>query len=384
MDLLMNIFFFNSIGHRVWGGGEKWMLVAALGLRARGHIVYMGGREGSLFLQKCQRHGFLTSGFKIEGDFGPVNILKLRRFFHRNRIQCVIANFNKVVRLSACAAKFMEYPVLIIARNGLPIINNTFRYKYSYRFFADKVLTNTYAIKNRYLGYGWMGNDFIKVIHNGIDVRRGFEHPPSGDRLTAKSENHPTVSIIGRLVPQKGHRYFIESAKAIHTKFPHVQFLIVGGGYLEAELKSYVCQLGIDQNVHFLGHHDNVLSVLSKTDIMALPSEEEGLPNAVMEAMLLGKPVVATDVGGVSELVVHGKTGYIVDKGNVEQLTERIIHLLNHPERCREFGKEGRTRILNHFTLDKMLNQLEMFLEVEYERKRMTYRRRWALPLRSH
>jgi len=375
----MNIFFLNSIGHNVWGGGEKWMLVAALGLQARGHTVYMGGRRDSLFLRKCRENGLSTVGLNIKGDFGPVNILKLSRFFRGQRIQCAIANFNKVVRLCACAAKLIEAPVVIIARNGLPIVNNTTRYKYTYRHFADKILTNTYAIKKKYLGYGWMDDDFITVIRNGIDTDGMKDAPTQASGLKGSPDNYRVVTLIGRLVPQKGHRYFLECAKAILGKISNVQFLIAGGGRLEDELKNYARELGIHQNVHFLGHCDDVLSVLSQTDIVALPSDEEGLPNAVMEAMLMGKPVVATDVGGTSELVVHGKTGYLVEKGNVRQLADRITHLLVNPDLQQQLGTCGKARIVQHFSTERMLNELEAFLEGEFERKRLKYRRRWGL-----
>ncbi len=339
------------------------MLTAAKGLRDRGHTIYFAGRRNSIFLANCAEAGFPVYPMNIKSDFGPVNIFKLAAFYRRNRIDVVIANFNKDVRLTGIARWLYPRPALL-ARSGLAILPNNWKYRLTYKRLVDGIITNTRAIKETYLRYQWLEEPFIRVIYNGIDtsveikvdreqLRQEFDLPEEG----------PVITSVGRLTPQKQQELFLEVAQNIHKEWPEAVFIIVGEGELRDNLKRYANELGVLDNLYMVGHQNDVNRFYAYSDIVLLTSEVEGLPNVVMEAMLAGKPVVAFDVGGIRELITSEKTGIIVPPNDIYLMTQRTLELLMRPDLRASIGKAAREYIKEHFSLDKMIRNLEIYLD---------------------
>jgi glycosyltransferase involved in cell wall biosynthesis len=357
----MNVLFQNSIREAVWGGGEKWMLTAGTGLRGRGHVVAYAGRSGSCFLDRCAEGGFPVYPMRIGSDFGLGNILRLRRIYRSRGIDAVIANFNKDVRLAGLAA--IGGPV-VVARNGLPIVQNNWRYRLTYTKLVRGIVTNTDVIKGRYLSYGWMTDGFIEVIHNGIDVEQSIDFPraevlvrhgiPDGKRI---------VGIFGRLVGQKRHDLFLEVARRILGEMPETAFLIVGEGPLEGDLRRRAAELGIEAKVLFLGFQRETMPLYSICDCVLLTSRSEGLPNAVLEAMLAGRSVVAFDVGGVAELVPDARVGIVVAAGDAGAMAARTLELLRSDAARATIGRAARERVRETFSTEQMTLLLEAWLQ---------------------
>ncbi len=357
----MNILFMNSIAPLVWGGGEKWMLTAAEGLRGRGHEITICGRKGSLFLSRCHERRIAVAPLRIGSDFGLRNILRLRRIYRERKTDVVIANFNKDVRLAGLAA--CGGGPRIVARNGLPLIQNNWRYRLTYTAFAKGILTNAEAIKRRYLSYGWFPEDFIKVIHNGIDVDQIVEFP--GPAVVAKHKipfGRPIIGIFGRLVGQKQHHLFLETAKRVAVEVSETVFIVVGEGPLEADLRRLAAELGIAEKVLFMGFQREPMPLYSVCDVVLLTSRSEGLPNVVMEAMLAARAVVAFDVGGVRELIPNEETGIVVPEGDVAGMAARAVELLRDPEARGRIGGRARARIIAEFSVGGMVGELEGWL----------------------
>jgi len=192
-----------------------------------------------------------------------------------------------------------------VARNGLPILENNWRYRWTYRYLVDGIITNTNAIKNRYLSYGWLPKEFIQVIYNGIDIdqEKNFEKKAILEEFQLPPEKK-IVGIFGRLVKQKQHNLFLEAAQKILEGFRNVHFIIVGDGPLR--------------------------NTIEKQIRSQLTSEDEGLPNVVMEAMLTGTPVVAFDVGGVRELINSDEVGYVVPSNDTQLMAVKTLKLLEN------------------------------------------------------
>lgn len=365
----MNIFFMNSVGINSWGGGEKWMLTTAIGLRDRGHRIYFCGQKGSLFLDKCLQSGFETFPLKIKSDISIPNIVRLAGFFRQHEVDAVIANFNKEVRLAGIAGYFGGKPV-VVARNGLAILPNKAIYKYTYQLLADGMITNTGAIKNKYLGYGWLPEDFIRVIHNGIHM--AGEAPLDGAALREKlnlPDQRPVLGIFGRLVPQKQHTVFLEVAARLLAEWPTAIFLIVGDGPLKDDICKYAAELGILDSVYLVGFRERVSDLYAYCDVVLLTSVVEGLPNVVIEAMLAGCPVVAFDVGGVPELICSEKTGRVVPPNDIVLMCEKTSDLLASPAERAAIGQAARKFIQDHFSLEKMVDEVELYLRELQDRK---------------
>jgi len=365
----MNVLFLNSIGADVWGGGEKWMLVAATGLQARGHVVSFCGRPASVLLQRSAEAGLATHPLAIRGDFGPGTLLRLRRILRRTAAHVVIANFNKDVRLAGLAARFGTGAV-VLARNGLPILPDNWRYRLTYRRLVSGIITNTVAIKNQYLAYGWLTDDFISVIHNGIDSSQPV-HFPRREVLGHFDlpDGRPLVGLFGRLVGQKQPTRFLDVADGVLGVQPDALFLVVGDGPLRTQTEEHARRLGIDGSVRFLGFQRDVLPLCSICDLVLLTSLKEGLPNAVQEAMLAGRAVVAFDVGGVRELIPDHRFGRVVPLDDVRAMTSETIALLQSSALRAEIGARARARISEEFALDVMIDRLEELLPLKLRQR---------------
>lgn len=201
----------------------------------------------------------------------------------------------------------------------------------------------------------------VKVVYNGVAVL-----PPcdTADVDQCRKDldlpkGHHVVGVVGNLYPVKGHQYLIASIPAVLARCPNTTFIFAGRGQLEAELKAQAHQLGVDGHVRFLGLRQDIPRILALLDIFVLPSLSEGLSMAILEAMVAGKPVIATDVGGNPELVEDGKTGCLVPPQNSQALADRLVLLLTDKERALYFGKNGQLRAQGRFSLQTMVHEYQ-------------------------
>ncbi len=199
----------------------------------------------------------------------------------------------------------------------------------------------------------------IVTILNGIDVNK---YNLKLDRIKKKKElgldvKKLVVGTVSRLYePKKGIKYLLKSVKLLQGEIDF-QLLIVGGGKDELILKEMADDLGI--NVIFLGDRKDVPEILSVMDIFVLASLYEGLPVSLLEAMACSLPVVVTGVGGIPEVVINGKTGFIVEPRNVNQLSSKLKELLIDKEKRINFGNEGYYRVKEEFSIDKTVSEIE-------------------------
>ena len=149
------------------------------------------------------------------------------------------------------------------------------------------------------------------VVPNGVDLpgKIDVEKKEALQKELVISDRAIKVGVIASLVPVKGHIYFIDAIRKVVNEYPEIQVLLVGDGILRSELEARVHQLGIDDNVQFLGYRNDVEGILGLLDTFVLPSLEEGMSNAVLEAMAHGLPIIVTDSAGSFEIVENGKSG---------------------------------------------------------------------------
>ncbi len=190
----------------------------------------------------------------------------------------------------------------------------------------------------------------IFVIYNGVDANR-FKYSTKED-----IEIPIKLVFVGRLALQKGVVYLIEALKALNPA--HFTLTIVGDGILSDEVKAKVVAYELS-NVTFLGFIKDVQPILSEHDVFVAPSLWEGLPISFIEAMSMSMPVIATTVGGIPELIIDGKGGYLCEPANPKALADAITKLVNEPEQLIAFGKFNRQRVEEYFTVEKCINEIE-------------------------
>ena len=185
--------------------------------------------------------------------------------------------------------------------------------------------------------------------HDRERVRRKFDIP----------EQAVVIGTIGRVAHQKGQRFLLHAFQRIHAEFPETLLLIVGDGPLFAPMKTLSNALGLSDCVRFLGECADVEQLFACIDLYVQASVFEGMPNALMEAMAAGKPVIATAVDGSCELVEHGRTGWLIPPENTDALIETLRRALRHPAQASALGRAAAAHMRNAFSLDAMIDAYE-------------------------
>jgi len=198
------------------------------------------------------------------------------------------------------------------------------------------------------------------VIKNGIDLPQLREEDV---RMRMKELGlklaQPVLGTVARLHRQKGIIYLLQAAEEIHRSFPEVKIFIVGGGPLRLNLERKAQKLAVDKFVFFLGERTDAAALLSFFDVFILPSLWEGLPYVMVEAALLGKPIVATEVDGVREIIEDRETGVLVPPRNPEKLAEAVVGLLQNRDYAAKLGEKAKKTIPPNFTLPRMIEETE-------------------------
>jgi len=200
-----------------------------------------------------------------------------------------------------------------------------------------------------------ISQDRIHRIPNGTPIYDNNKLDQSSLRkeMGFKREDR-IVGIVGRLSIEKGHRFFLEAAKSILNKFPSTKFLIVGEGNLYAELKNQAFSLGLKENVFFTGFRKDVALLYRTMDVVVSSSLREGIPMTILESMAVGKPVVATSVGGVTKLVQNNRTGFLIPPRDADAIAKKVIKMLGDKKLMKNMGHEGKKFVRDHFSSKKM------------------------------
>ena len=211
----------------------------------------------------------------------------------------------------------------------------------------------------------------VVVIPNGVDTDRFRPRWPD-QRLRRElglPDAAPVVAIIAALRPEKNHALFLEASARVRAELPEARMLVVGDGPCRAELESLAERLGLAGAVHFAGTRRDVPEILSIVDLVVLSSHMEANPVCLLEAMACEKPVVATAVGSVGEVVHDGRTGRLVAPGDAEAMARCIVELLRDPPRAAAMGRAGREAVLLHGSIDRMVTGYESMIERIYVAK---------------
>ena len=198
-----------------------------------------------------------------------------------------------------------------------------------------------------------IGGNHAKVIHNGIDF-----HIKSDDYLN-------DICFIGRLIYAKGVQDLITAFENCCDKHNNMRLIIVGDGNYKNTLEKQARKSRHQSRIVFYGtqNHENVMRILAKCDIFVNPSYSEGLPTAVMEAASLGKPIIATDVGGTNEIITDGESGILYPPRDVNRLTEALVSLTGNLTKARQMGINALSRARAEFNWDEIINQYEEILK---------------------
>jgi glycosyltransferase involved in cell wall biosynthesis len=226
--------------------------------------------------------------------------------------------------------------------------------------FAHKIVANSHAAADRLIAER-IPSRRIAVVPNGLDVQRFQARRPA-----ARPRN---IVCVANLRREKGHDVLIDAAADVLRRFPDAHFACVGGG---PELQTLVVRAetrGVLHAFTFVGHHDDVPAKLAEADVFVLPSRSEAFPNAVLEAMASGLPIVASGVGGILELIDHERTGLLTPAGDAASLADRLCRLMADPALASRLGDAARADACARFSFDRMVAAFEFVYVTELTRR---------------
>jgi glycosyltransferase involved in cell wall biosynthesis len=223
---------------------------------------------------------------------------------------------------------------------------------------ATRIVVNSGAVAQRFAD---CAPGKVRRIYNGIDLSRFTPgaYPTNLRRALGLPPGVPVVGSVGRFVPYKGYHYLLEAARLVGKKIPQARWVLVGDGELRAALEAQCRTLGLERIVRFAGWREDIPDCLALCDIFVLPSLGEHFGRVLVEAMAMAKAVVATDAGGVPEIVIHDETGLLVPPADPQALAEAVLSLLQDPTRAARLGAAGRRRAENEFSLAHHVEAVE-------------------------
>lgn len=232
---------------------------------------------------------------------------------------------------------------------------------------AHRILVNSEAIREHIIANDGAQPSKIVVVKNGVvPASPGANARTELCRELGLDAGVTIVGIVARLQAVKGHRFFINAASEVLRSRTDAHFVLVGDGPLRTEIERQAFELGITDRVHLVGDRTNVSRLVAAFDLLVLASLHEGLPNAVMEAMAAGVPVVATAVGGTKELITDSETGYLAPPSNSAALAERILFALGDESHRDEIVSAARRKITSAFGIERMVESVEALYDEIY------------------
>ena len=297
--------------------------------------------------------------------------LSLASFMKKNPYHVVHTHNSKAGFVGRLSAKLAGVPVIVHTVHGFSFHDKEPTWRQGLFRNAERLASHwcdcmifisqplmDWALKERITDQKKM----VK-IYSGIELERFTPVPEDETKRLRKQwglgEQDAVVGIVSKLWEGKGHALLIEAFREIRKKKKGVRLVIVGEGYLLKGLKDLVDHYGLNDGVVFTGFQSEVAPILATFDVAVLPSLFEGMGRVLVEAMAMEKPVVASRVGGIPDLVEHGVNGYLVSPGNAKELEHAIFTILDDPSLATRMGKEGRKRISNRFSAATMVNSIE-------------------------
>jgi len=360
----MRILFLHSIGKHKFGGGEHWVVNAASGLKSLGHYVVVAGVKNSVLLDEAEKKDLETKVFPVSNDINLFKAFQLLRYISKQNIDVVICK-SRELAMAGLASK-MGKPFLLIRRTGSPPSKKSLKLYLRTKWFVDGVVTNTQTIKEIYNDLGFNAVDFIKVIYNGLVT----DDQAAPFNFNDEFPNKTIFVCLGRAVRDKGYFFLIDALPEIRKTHPDVLFFVMGDGKDKERLVKYAIEKGVSEMIHFAGYIHKPVPYLKGSDFFLHPSLYEGMPNAAMEAMGYGKPVIMTRVNGADELSRSGEFARLMPPADSQAIAYAVVEMLHNKKESAEMGEKAKEHVRKNFSRSVMIKTLEDYLLSRLELKK--------------
>ena len=345
-------------------GGEQQASWLVHGLAARGIKNLLVGRPGEPFVtMHPDLENLIREPLPLRGEWDLYSALRLVRLARAHDADVLHAHTSHAHGIG-CLALLLGAPFrLVVSRrvNFMPKGNPFNRWKYRR---ADRILCVSGAVENTLAGYG-LASPQIKTVHSAVDLGRALMPPVPRSALDIP-EGVPFLFSAGSLVGHKDHANLLTAFAQVRKVFPDAQLRIAGDGNLRTALEELRGKLHLDTSVQFLGYREDAPGISRSADLYVSSSWSEGLGTSILEALAAGTPVVAAEAGGAAEMVIPGKTGFLVPTRNSEALAEAIIASLQDRDAARRMAQAGMELARQRFSVERMVQgTYETYLELK-------------------
>jgi glycosyltransferase involved in cell wall biosynthesis len=311
----------------------------------------------------------------------PRGLPRLLRYLHEQRADLIHTQLLSSNILGGIAGKMLGIPVVSTQHiyDAPPKGTRSYWRRqlmwWVLRHCHDRIIAVSEGTRRHHLRMGRLAPDKIVTLYNGIDLSAftaGFEaNRQATRRALGIPPDAPLLITVAVLRPAKGIQYLLEALPAILEAMPEARYLVVGSGDYEDHLKGLATSYGLADRVIFTGVRHDVPNLLSISDLFVLPTLDEALPTVLAEAMAAQKPIVASRVGGVPEMVEHGCNGLLVPPADPASLAHACLQVLQNPDQARAMACAGREIVEQRFNIQRQVGRLgDLYQQVLAERER--------------
>lgn len=341
---------------QTWRGGQNQVLLTVLGLRAIGHRAVLVAHPSGELRQRA-REGLELVPIATNAEMDLNAAWRLARVLKQLRPDVVHAHDPHGVAMAALALSMstrVAKPPLVASRRVDFHLKRHALSRWKYRQ-VDCFVCASSAIEKMLLADGIPASRVV-TVHEGVDLERIAAAPPADLRGELwLPHDAPIVGNVAALVPHKGQRHLIDAAALVVRQLPDARFVIAGEGALRPALERQIRDRRLDKHVFLIGFRPDVLSVHKAFDLFAMSSVTEGLGTSLLDAMACAKAIVATEAGGIPDVVENGVTGHLVPPRDDRAMADAIAALLTDDARRRAMGEAGLTRVREQFSVERMV-----------------------------
>ena len=358
----------NLLTGRVFGGAEEQALSILTGMSAYGFEPYLAAPGELIAAMEPQLTGAGVKCLPLEfsSRLDVAAGARLMRFIRRENIALLHCHLFAASLLGAGAARMAGVGAVLETCHGPEVwrmgkmLRGSFWVDRQVGRLVDKYIAVSHAAARHLIDTKGVPASKVRVIHNGRDLDRfgaTDARRRSATRAALGLGDEPAILVPARLDEQKGHRYLLDALAILAPRWPNLITLLAGDGTLEQSLRAQCAALGLGDRVRFLGYRRDVPELLEAADLVVLPSLYEGLSLVTIEALAAGRPMVATEVDGTPEVVIHEKTGLLAPPANPQALASAIERMLSDPAMAARLGSEGRKFVNENFTLKRQIEE---------------------------
>lgn len=350
-----------------WRGGQYQVEMLSKGLQNRDHPVTLITRPGSILGEKLEDAGIEVIRIPVRFEFDPVAIYKVASEIKKRRPAIVGMHASHSHTLGVLAKRLCPSDMKFVVTRRVDFTpGNDILNRWKYKQGPDGWIAISEAIR-KILTEAGIRPGKIHVVHSGI-APRDIPHDGRRELLNELGVKKDRVLIgnIASLVDHKGHKFLIDAIPKVVEKRPEVLFVIAGDGELEVPLKEQAEKLGLSENnVRFLGHRKDVEKILGALDLFVMTSHLEGLCTSIIDAYMANVPVVATAAGGIPELVIDGRTGFLAKNRSSEDIAAKVLFALDDKSGVDQIVKKAKEWAFEKFSDDAMVeNTLDVYRKI--------------------